>query len=177
MKSHSEHKYRYRRIIAETEDVSVFRQIRLRALKDSPHAFMSSYDSARARPWSSWKEQVEASATGRERITCLCFEGGHAVGIAALYASGQADPSMGEVIQVWVDPQHRQNGIARHLMLMLTEWAHTHGYSQLYATIHKENAEVLPFYNALGFLLDAEATVQAPERDLIIRKILDNRIS
>lgn len=136
---------------------------------------MSRYDSARTRSWDSWKAQVEASASGEERFTCLCFEGNCAVGIAALYASGQTNPPIGEVIQVWVDPRYRHEGIARHLMETLTDWAQTIGFSQLYATIHRDNAEVLPFYEALGFFLDGEATAQAPERDLIIRKVLDHK--
>jgi RimJ/RimL family protein N-acetyltransferase len=54
-------------------------------------------------------------------------------------------------------------------MLSLLKWAIKHNYVQIYATIHKENSDVIPFYEKLGFIFDKEATDQAPERDLIIR--------
>jgi len=157
----------YRRI--QANDVKRFRDIRIRALEDSPHAFASTTASVLDRPWDSWEAQVLACVQGGDRITQLCFDGELAIGIAALYRTEPSDHLQGEILQVWVDPEFRGLGIARELMLSLIKWAIKHNYSQLYATIHKENSAVIPFYEKLGFRFDREATDQAPERDLIIR--------
>jgi len=154
------------RRIKET-DSFLFRELRLRALKDSPEAFMSSYESALSRSPASWREQVELSSMGSMRTTLLAFDAGRAVGIVAAYQI-ESSPSVAEILQVWVDPNYRGRGIALTLFQDVIAWATSNGYLKLIATIHKENAEVVEFYERLGFDLNERETAQAPERDLIL---------
>lgn len=151
----------------------IFREVRLRALLDSPLAFKSTHGEALKRSSASWSEQCDASAAGSERCTYLALQGDHVVGIAALYRIPGAVRETAELMQVWVDPAYRKQGIARDLQTELLQWGQTYNYAVIIATIHVENVAVMGFYEKTGFKLDTEATAEQPPRDIILRLDLD----
>ena len=87
---------------ATKNDVALFREIRLRALKDSPDAYGSTYDAAVERDLHSWEQQLLTTTAGDERNTQFVFKDDDCIGIAALYREPSA-PS-GDIIMMWVDP-------------------------------------------------------------------------
>lgn len=150
-------------------ETDLFRDIRLRSLRESPEAFVSNYESARERSWESWVEQAGASVSGSECCTVLALSGSIVVGIAALYQQDDGNCKSGEIIQMWVDPEYRDQRLGSQIVEHLLLWARMEGYTEILATIHVENAVVVNFYEKLGFELDQTATEKAPPRDLILR--------
>ena len=63
----------------------LFRQMRLTALRESPSAFGSTFESALRRSPESWSEQADSTAQGSDRSTFIAFSGDLPIGIAALY--------------------------------------------------------------------------------------------
>ena len=137
-------------------EADLFKQMRLTSLQDAPYAFSSTYDSALRRSAESWREQADSTAQGNDRATFIAFSDDVPIGIAALYRLvGQAD--VGEVLQVWVAPEHRGTSVAWDLMDAVFEWAGENNFHTIIATVTDGNARAVKFYTKYGFSIISEA--------------------
>ncbi|HET7842131.1 MAG TPA: GNAT family N-acetyltransferase [Terriglobia bacterium] len=53
-----------------------------------------------------------------------------------------------EIINVYVEPEFRRQGIAKRLMEVMIEWCRDHGYSSVYLHASEEGR---PLYTSMGF--------------------------
>jgi GNAT superfamily N-acetyltransferase len=128
----------------------LFRQVRLKSLQDAPYAFSATYESALARSPESWREQADRTAQGSDRATFIAFSDDRPVGIAALYRlEDQADK--GEILQVWVDSEHRGTSVARDLMDVIFKWASENTFHKIIVGVTQVNIRALKFYTKYGF--------------------------
>lgn len=134
---------------ATKDDVTLFKEVRLKALKDSPDAFGSTYESALQRDQRSWEEQLWSTTTGGNRNTQFAFEEDQCIGIAALYREPSA-PS-GDIIMMWVDPGHRGSSAASLLVHNLLSWSRESGFSAVSLDVTESNARAIKFYEKQGF--------------------------
>ncbi|MCK4393065.1 GNAT family N-acetyltransferase, partial [Candidatus Bipolaricaulota bacterium] len=67
------------------------------------------------------------------------------IGIAALYRT-EEESHVGELLQVWVSPEHRGKGVARDLMDAVFQWASANGFRTVVTTIGEDNLRALRFY-------------------------------
>jgi ribosomal protein S18 acetylase RimI-like enzyme len=125
------------------------REVRLRALDDAPHAFLTG-----AAPESGWVE-------GRWRST---FETGawavaqvrdELVGLGRAAREPQA-PRRRHLESVWVDPAHRRRGVASCLVTWLIEAELATGANDLRLWIFEGNEVARRFYESLGFRATGE---------------------
>jgi len=144
----------------------LFKQIRLVALQDSPFAFTTTYESALKRSPESWREQADASAQGSDRATFIAFSGDTPIGIMALYRDQEKNDT-GELIQVWVSPEHRGKGAADSLMETVFSWAGENGFRWVLAGINPGNDRALKFYLKYGFRPVQESSGKISENMLI----------
>lgn len=151
-------------------EFEVFKRVRLAALYDAPEAFGTRYADALCRSATSWQEQADASAQGVQRATFMAYVDGQAVGMAALYRQ-PADPSTAEMLQVWVAPDYRSQGVADDLIAALLNWGHQQGVKTVLAAIKTDNARALRFYKRLGFSLNTLA--YQPGEDLLSKDLDD----
>lgn len=132
-----------------TGDVDVYRGVRLRALRDSPSAFGSTYAAEALRPRSEWLMRASAAATGDARVTFLAFDGDECVGLAGGY-----DDDLGadkQLISMWVAPSHRGKGIATELIDAVLAWAGGAGARTVGLWVTRGNDRALRFYEKAGF--------------------------
>jgi ribosomal protein S18 acetylase RimI-like enzyme len=122
-------------------DWRVLRATRLQALRDSPHAFASSY--AREFTWGEqeWLRSFDAATW------IVAREGETVVGIAR---------SVGErwsrhVESIWVAPTHRRRGVFRALLRHLAELHHRMGVTDLMLWVLEDNYDAQRTYQGLGF--------------------------
>jgi len=134
---------------ATGNDVTLFKQVRLKALRDSPDAYGSTYESASQRDERSWKEQLWATTDGNDRNTQFAFEDGRCVGIAALYRE-RSKPS-GDIVMMWVDPEYRGSSAASLLVDELLSWAKESGFAAVSLNVTDSNARAIKFYENQGF--------------------------
>lgn len=153
--------------IGESE---LFRQMRLNALRESPSAFTSTYESALNRSSESWNEQADNTAEGSDRATFIAFSGDSPIGIAALYRDKERIDT-GEILQVWVSPEHRGKGVALHLLHSVFQWARNNGFRTVLATITQGNARALRFYQKCGFKHMRETSLTGTEN--LLRKEIE----
>jgi GNAT superfamily N-acetyltransferase len=146
------------------EDVALFREIRLRALRESPDAYGSTYESALQRDQGSWEEQLWSTVSGLLRNTQFAFHGDECIGIAALYREPGSE--WGDVIMMWVDPRHRGSDAATLLVGNLLEWARECGLRSVGLGVTDANARAIRFYEKMGFVATGETLDVDAERGL-----------
>jgi GNAT superfamily N-acetyltransferase len=136
------------RVLTE-DDWSLYRQLRLTALQDSPEAFVDSYE----------QEVVYGEDRWRARMTkasrLLAETGGQPVGIAST-AVVTENSATADVFGLWVAPEALQAGAAWALMEAAVHLATVHGYQQLHYWVGNENMRAIAFANNFGFLLSTE---------------------
>ena len=130
-------------------EATLYRDIRLSALKESPDAFTTTYDSAAKRSPESWQAQADGTATGTDRATFLAFADGAPIGIAALHRDDESEE--GEILQVWISPELRGTGAAAELVEAVIDWGRSQRITRVRAGITEGNMRALRFYSKMGF--------------------------
>ncbi len=139
----------------QASEATVYRDLRLEALRESPEAFATSYESALGRDDASWAAQADSSAQGSDRATFIIFDDAP-VGLAALYRLPKT-PLVGELLQMWIAPSHRGCGVAAELLDHVFQWAALHEFTSVKAEVTWGNVRALRFYERQGFhLVSAE---------------------
>lgn len=133
----------------EVGEAALYREVRLEALRESPDAFATSYESALNRDHESWVAQADGSAEGGDRATFVVLAD-RPVGLAALYRDSE-DPFLGDLIQMWVAPGHRGGAVAVGLLDRVFDWASRHGFRSIRAEVTAGNSRAFRFYEKYGF--------------------------
>lgn len=128
------------------EDWQRLREVRLRALADSPTAFASTLDSERARPEEAWRDW----ATRPDFATFFAELDGEWVGLCSVAVDPQ-ERSQANLFAMWTAPPHRGRGIARRLLAAALEWASERGASAAALEVTETNLAARRFYLAAGF--------------------------
>jgi ribosomal protein S18 acetylase RimI-like enzyme len=104
------------------DEWSTYRELRLRALADSPDAFGSTLELEEGKPNEHWSERVAFAANSESQMLLVAEVGKERVGLA-LGAIVPAEPEIAHVFQMWVAPEARRRGCARALLDALLVWA------------------------------------------------------
>jgi ribosomal protein S18 acetylase RimI-like enzyme len=129
----------------------VFKNIRLRALQDSPAAFSSTYAEEFKRTDTDWLKRA-SQWSGVNSVAYLAMDAGNAFGIAA----GVRDPNdyqRANLMSMWVAPPQRRLGIGRMLVDAVAAWARAQDMLYLYLMVTSNNDHAMWFYQSLGFAL------------------------
>jgi ribosomal protein S18 acetylase RimI-like enzyme len=78
------------------------------------------------------------------------MNGETAVGIVAGLVD-RNDPSLADLLSMWVAPTHRHLGIGRTLVEAILNWAHKQGVTTLRLLVTSNNVPAIKFYQSLGF--------------------------
>jgi len=133
------------------EEAAGLRELRLRALRDAPHAYFASLESEERLPLSYW----EGWATSKDKVMLVAVEDGTWLGMAG--ASVHPDRSgTVRLWWLWVAPGARGRGLARRLLEARADWAR-----ELAVAEHNEAAKAL--YRGLGFVPTGERRSMASD--------------
>ena len=132
------------------DEGTLYREIRLDSLADSPGAFSTTLESASGRSLDSWREQADDVAAGPDRAIFIALCDDQPVGIASLYRDTE-DQGLGEVVQVWVALAHRGGRVAGALLDSIVSWARDSGFERLSAWVNDENRRAARFFGKHGF--------------------------
>jgi ribosomal-protein-alanine N-acetyltransferase len=98
-------------------------------------------------PWSAGQYREEISAPTRLFVVAL-DDARRVIGYAGVFAPGGAEA---DVLTVGVVPQHRGQGIARELMVSITQWAINQGSIAMMLEVKTDNIEAISLYESLGY--------------------------
>ena len=150
------------------DEGTLYREIRLDSLADSPDAFSTTFESANKRSLESWIEQADSAAVGRDRAIFLAFIDDEPVGIAGLYGDAE-EQALGGVVQVWVAHAHRGSGVAGALLDSVVSWARDSGFERISAWVNDENRRAARFFGKHGFEMTGKTEPFRPESAQVAR--------
>jgi GNAT superfamily N-acetyltransferase len=131
------------RLLGESE-WSLYREVRLRGLKESPSAFTATLSDEADRDEQFWRERMTRS------YRLLAARGPRLEGVVSLGAY-EHDPSAAEVFGLYVLPEARGTGVSGRLVEEAAALAGQNGYRELYYWVGIDNARAVGFANNFGF--------------------------
>jgi GNAT superfamily N-acetyltransferase len=131
------------RVLGESE-WSLYREVRLRALAQSPSAFTATLADEEDRGESFWRDRMTQS------YRLLAERGQLPQGIVSLGVYDE-EPSAAEVFGLYVVPEARGTGVSWRLVEAAAALATENGYVQLYYWVGTDNGRAVGFAKNFGF--------------------------
>jgi GNAT superfamily N-acetyltransferase len=129
------------------EDWQALRDVRLRALEESPAAFATRFDEARQRPDEWWIEWAARSADDGRQAMFLAWEETAPLGIAGAFI----EDGRPWLIAMWTDPAARGRGVGRALVEATAAFARAAGARELFLQVLEGNDAAHTLYLSCGF--------------------------
>jgi GNAT superfamily N-acetyltransferase len=108
--------------VMNSSDWRKYRELRLRALGDSPDAYGSTLAAEQDRSEAAWAERLAAAETSGKDLPLIAEHGGQSVGLVWAKVD-PADASIVNVFQMWVAPENRGCGTGQALLRSAIAWA------------------------------------------------------
>jgi GNAT superfamily N-acetyltransferase len=129
----------------EPEEWDQYRSMRLKALEESPEAFVATHAEEQAEPEQFWRDRMERS------VRLLAERDGEPVGIASVGPGGDEEERAAQLFGLWVRPEARGSGVAAALVHAGARVAGEQGKSQLLYWVGTENGRAVAFASSFGF--------------------------
>ena len=120
------------------------RELRIRALTESPSAFGSTVERETTLAEEAWRARLTSN------LWVVAIVDGVDVGLAAGITLDGGAP---ELTGMWVDPGSRRTGVSTLLIDRVAEWARGLGAPTLYLHVVESNAAAIAAYERNGFEL------------------------
>lgn len=143
----------------QPDEAELFRELRLRALTESPNAFGETLQQAKAQPESYWQKLTESVTQPGGQVMVLVEHAEHIAGFAFGLFDRQ-DSHVGHLGGMWVDPAFRSNGIGYRLVDAIVAWAGQRHKHRLELWVTEGNHAAIRLYERCGF-------VETGRRDLL----------
>jgi len=127
---------------------SVWRDLRLRAVRDSPDAFRATLDEELARQDSDWADIIRATVEHPRGTLLVAQDQNEPIGI--LFGRIDAMETYAEVGAMWVDPTARSAGAGGALLDTAIRWAGDYGVSRLELWVTDGNTAAEALYSSRG---------------------------
>lgn len=139
----------------DASEWSEYRDLRLRALNDSPDAFATTFADARARSDAEWRSRLANAEPARD-LPLVAEIAGEFVGMAWAHVDRGSD--VAHLYQMWVAPECRGHGIGRQLLCAAVDWVKSRGFRRFALGVTCGDSPARRLYESAGF-----AAVGAPE--------------
>lgn len=133
---------------ATTADWRLVRDVRLRALKDAPDAFGSTYAREEVFTQDDWTRRLASENS----VTFLARLSERTAGIVGGWRDGAAV----ELVSMWVDPAARGGGVAEPLVEAVVDWVRAIGEERIHLWVTIGNDSARRLYQRCGFVATGE---------------------
>ena len=144
-----------------SEDWRELRDLRLRALRDAPDAFGSTYQLEAAYPERMWLDWAVDGAADGSSFTVVAMDERRWIGMA-VGAPHRDHPGEAGLFAMWVDPSARGSGVGRALVEDVVAWAGSAGFPVLRVRVTVSNEAAVRLYERCGF---SDAGLRLPLRE------------
>jgi ribosomal protein S18 acetylase RimI-like enzyme len=143
-----------------------FRELRLRALQDSPEAFGSCYARELELDEDSWQRFAEGSERALTEIVFVAEEDGAWLGMAGGYIH-EDDPTAAGLWGMWVAPEVRRRALGSHLADAVAAWARARRALRLELSVTDRSEAAAALYERLGFTPTGEREPLASDPEVV----------
>jgi GNAT superfamily N-acetyltransferase len=139
------------------QDGRILREVRLRALLDSPAAFGTRYEDAVTEAEAEWTATARASARGNRRAYFFALDDERADELPVGMVQARRRPPVDCLLfSMWVAPQVRQVGVGKALVDTVADWGAGWGARRVILWVTGVNEGAQRFYDRIGFRLLVE---------------------
>jgi GNAT superfamily N-acetyltransferase len=140
------------------DEAGLFRDLRLRALEESPASFADTATEVAAQPPEYW-DKLTASVTRPDgQVMFVAEDEGQPIGfVFGLF--DRDDTTLGHLGGMWVHPAARRRGVGRALAEAVIAWGRERKLRGLELWVTEGNRGALDLYGALGFTATGEEDV------------------
>lgn len=128
-------------------DWPLFRQLRLRALADSPDAFWATLEQEQAYDDAKWQEWMSPS----KGLKAVAYLADAPAGMVGAHASPDIEGAAA-LYSMWVAPAARGTAVAALLVDEVMTWSEENGYPLVELCVTDGNDRAAAFYERLGFV-------------------------
>ena len=134
----------------ERREWALYRELRLRALAESPDSFGRRLVDELARPDAEWIRLTESVTTPGGQVMLVAEEAGRPVGLAfGIFDKDRA--KTGHVGGMWVEPEARGRGAGQALLDSAIAWARARELDRLELWVTEGNGAAVRLYERAGF--------------------------
>ena len=134
--------------------------VRLRALRDAPDPFGTTFEEDEARSSATWREHLAKT----DAPTWLVTLEGDDVGMIHGAGYRGADGAAG-LFGMWVAPDARGRGAGDRLVQVLVDWARAGGYDRILLDVGDDNSPAIRLYERHGFVPTGVTSTLPPLRE------------
>jgi len=135
-------------------DGALLRDLRLRALRDAPSAFASTYADEVDRPQEEWDARAARGSAGPDGFTGVALDGDNGVGLVGGFRNDHDGHHADiDLVSMWVAPSHRGSGVAAMLVDAVLDWARDEAAAEVVGLwVTRGNTAAQRLYERLGFV-------------------------
>jgi len=133
-----------------SDEVSLHRDLRLRALRDAPGSFGETFTDAAGRPISYWAELTRSVTEPGLDVMFLACEGQDVLG-SAYGLLDRTHTDAGRVGGMWVEPAWRRRGVGHALLQEVFSWARERRLKHLGLWAPAHSPAAISLYSRAGF--------------------------
>jgi ribosomal protein S18 acetylase RimI-like enzyme len=149
---------------------SLYRALRLRALRDSPDAFSTTYSDALSRTDADWRDRLAQMST-RYDLALVAELQGNAVGLVWVRID-PSTPDVAHLYQMWVAAECRGRGVGKALLDTAIEWTTSNGARSIELGVTVGNSPARRLYKGAGFRAIGVPEPLRPDSDLEVQNML-----
>ncbi|WP_318671150.1 GNAT family N-acetyltransferase [Paenibacillus sp. PSB04] len=134
-----------------SQDAEIYRELRLKSLKENPEAFLTTYEIEKDKPIEQLRRNLIAS---HNRFTLGAFINSGLIGIVTFVReSNPKTVHKGNIYAMYVQPEFRGNGAGKSLVQELISKAkQCDGLEQINLTVISNNNAAKRLYESFGFV-------------------------
>lgn len=141
---------------ATAADHAALRGVRLRALRDTPSAFGSTYEQEARRDTHAWRGVARRWTDPQRAAAWMAWRGAQTVGLVA-GVGDDADPDRSWLVSMWVEPSARRRGLARRLIQEVLRWSADRGQAAVHLHVTSDNPAARALYLGAGFVVTGDS--------------------
>jgi ribosomal protein S18 acetylase RimI-like enzyme len=138
-----------------SDEWPLYREVRLRALRDSPDAYGSILDLEAALSNDEWAARLARGVDSASELPMIAECDGAPCGLAWVRLDDDA-PDTAHLYQMWVADDQRRRGVGRALVDAAAAWARVMGAQQLELDVTCNNDAAVRLYEGSGFVTYGE---------------------
>jgi ribosomal protein S18 acetylase RimI-like enzyme len=148
------------------QEWEIYKDLRLRALADSPDAFGRTLAEEQARSDAGWSNRLSSGANSSWDLPLVAEVDGEPVGLAWGRIE-DSRPDVAYLFQMWVAPAYRRLGTGRMLLETVIAWAQAHRARYVDLGVTLSNSPALRLYQRAGFEPAGEPQPLRPGSELL----------